>query len=67
MLKSRHAAFCRETCALVLLARKTTRLQKSTGNEQLRLKMDTGLRKKQIVKRAIIRPLKMLVPLADRQ
>lgn len=55
-----HALFCRETYAPVLLARKAARLQKSTGNDQLRSKMDQGLTKKERMKRAVVRPLKML-------
>lgn len=56
-----HAAFCRETYAPVLLARKTAKLQKETSNSALRSKMDQGLTKKERMRRAVIRPIKMLV------
>jgi len=53
--------FLRETYAPVILARKTKRLQKETGNENLRSKMDTGLSPKELLKRSLIRPIKMLL------
>ena len=56
-----HAILCRETYAPVLLARKTTKLQKETGNMDLRSKMDDGLTKRKRIQRAIIRPIKMLL------
>lgn len=56
-----HGFLCRETYAPVLLARKTARLQRSTGNSALRSSMDQGLTKKERMTRAIVRPLKMLV------
>jgi len=56
-----HAAVCRETHHPTLLARKTKRLQKETGNTALRSKLDDGLSTQQRVSRAMIRPLKMLL------
>lgn len=50
----------RETYAPVLLKRKTERLRKETGNDQLRSTYDTGLSEREFLKRAIVRPLKML-------
>ncbi|KAF2239141.1 rade putative MSF transporter [Viridothelium virens] len=52
--------FCRETYAPVLLQRKTLRLQKETGNLDLRSKLDTGLTPIDLFKRSIIRPMKLL-------
>ncbi|RFU34538.1 hypothetical protein B7463_g1771, partial [Scytalidium lignicola] len=51
----------RETYAAVILKRKTLRLQKETGNLNLRSKLDIGLSAKDYFQRAIIRPAKMLV------
>lgn len=56
-----HAAFCRETYAPVILARKTKTLQKETGNGHLRSALDTGLSDKELITRALIRPFKMFV------
>ncbi|KAI7536006.1 MFS general substrate transporter [Hortaea werneckii] len=56
-----HAALCRETYAPVLLARKTKRLQKETGNQDLRSKLDDGLPNKTRFSRAMVRPFKMLL------
>ena len=56
-----HALLCRETYAPALLARKTAKLQKETGNDSLRSKLDDGLTKKVRMKRAIVRPIKMLL------
>jgi multidrug resistance protein len=50
----------RETYAPLLLERKTRRLRKETGNQQLRSKLDAGLTSKDYFKRGILRPLKML-------
>ncbi|KAL1892478.1 hypothetical protein Sste5346_006988 [Sporothrix stenoceras] len=50
----------RETYAPLLLERKTRRLRKETGNQQLRSKLDAGLTSKDYFKRGIFRPLKML-------
>lgn len=51
----------RESYAPVVLQRKVRRLQKETGNMQLRSKMDSGLTPRQIFLRAIVRPSKMLL------
>jgi MFS family permease len=56
-----HAILCRETYAPVLLARKTAKLQKETGNSALRSKLDDGLTRKRRIQRAIVRPIKMLL------
>ncbi|KAI7125425.1 MFS general substrate transporter [Hortaea werneckii] len=56
-----HAALCRETYGPVLLARKTKRLQKETGNQDLRSKLDDGLPNKTRFSRAMVRPFKMLL------
>jgi predicted MFS family arabinose efflux permease len=56
-----HILFCRETHAQTILARKTKRLQKETGNMSLRSKLDDGLTVKKRVGRAVIRPLKLLI------
>jgi MFS family permease len=50
----------RETYAPVLLQRKTKRLQKETGNMNLRSKLDNGLTPKDHWKLNLIRPMKML-------
>ncbi|CAK7202204.1 hypothetical protein SEUCBS139899_004926 [Sporothrix eucalyptigena] len=50
----------RETYAPLLLERKTRRLRKETGNQQLRSKLDAGLSPRDYFKRGIFRPLKML-------
>ncbi|RGP81625.1 hypothetical protein FLONG3_225 [Fusarium longipes] len=49
-----------ETYAPVILARKTRKLQKETGNERLRSKLDAGLSPADYFKRGILRPFKML-------
>jgi MFS family permease len=54
------AAFLRESNPAVLLKRKTKRLQKETGNMNLRSKLDQGLTTKQLLARAVIRPTKLL-------
>ncbi len=51
----------RESYAPVLLQRKVKRLQKETGNMQLRSKLDKGLSPREIFLRAIVRPTKMLL------
>ncbi|KAH8651173.1 major facilitator superfamily domain-containing protein [Xylariales sp. PMI_506] len=53
--------FMRESYAPVLLQRKTDRLRKETGNTNLRSKMDQGLTRKEVLKRAIVRPFKLLI------
>lgn len=52
--------FAKETYAPILLKRKTERLRKETGNDQLKSKYDDGLPQGEFLKRAIVRPLKML-------
>jgi MFS family permease len=51
----------RETYAPVILGRKTRRLQKETGNLQLRSKLDRGLSKKDFFLLSIVRPAKLLI------
>ncbi|TVY76143.1 Efflux pump radE [Lachnellula suecica] len=53
--------FLRETHAPTLLSRKTARLQKETGNPELRSKLDSGLSPRDFFVRSIIRPAKMLI------
>lgn len=53
--------FGRETHPATLLARKTKRLQKETGNSNLRSKLDSGLPPREIFARSIVRPIKILV------
>jgi hypothetical protein len=52
--------FVRETYAPVLLQKKTERLRKETGNEQLTSKYDTHLSPRDFLLRSIVRPMKML-------
>jgi len=49
-----------ETYAYTLLQRKTKRLRKETGNPNLRSVLDTDKDPKELFKRSIFRPLKML-------
>ncbi|KAF2800793.1 MFS general substrate transporter [Melanomma pulvis-pyrius CBS 109.77] len=49
-----------ETYAPVILARKTARLRKETGNLKLRSKLDSGLSPRDLFIFSIIRPTKML-------
>lgn len=51
----------RETNAGILLARKAERLRRETGNMKLRAVTDKGLTPRQILRRAIVRPIKMLI------
>jgi multidrug resistance protein len=51
----------KESYAPILLARKTARLIKETGNTDLRSKLDTGLAPGEVFTRAIVRPIKLLV------
>lgn len=51
----------RETNASTLLARKTKKLQRETGNQNLRSKMDTGIGPRQSFLISIIRPSNMLI------
>jgi len=53
--------FMRETYAAVILKRKALRLQKETGNMELRSKLDIGLSNKDFFLHSIIRPSKMLI------
>ncbi|KAL1599839.1 hypothetical protein SLS60_007644 [Paraconiothyrium brasiliense] len=53
--------FNRETYGYVLLKRRTARLQKETGNTELRSALDTGRTPQQLFKTAIVRPIRMLV------
>ncbi|KAL5379049.1 hypothetical protein DPSP01_008684 [Paraphaeosphaeria sporulosa] len=53
--------FGRETYHPTLLARKTKRLQKETGNMRLRSKLDSGLPPREIFARSIVRPIKILI------
>lgn len=56
-----HFFFCRETYSPVLLDRKTKKLRKETGNPDLRSAQDSGLTDKERIRRAMIRPFKMLL------
>ncbi|QDS72867.1 hypothetical protein FKW77_007382 [Venturia effusa] len=51
----------KESYAPVLLAKKTAKLRKETGNESLRSKLDTGITRNQLIRLALIRPMKMLI------
>ncbi|KAK8072783.1 hypothetical protein PG996_006131 [Apiospora saccharicola] len=51
----------RETYHPVLLERRAKRLRKSTGNMQLRSKLDIGLSPRDYFIRSIVRPVKMLL------
>jgi multidrug resistance protein len=53
--------FMRETYAVTLLERKAKRLQKETGNPNLRSKLDLGLGPRELFWRSIMRPAKMLL------
>ena len=53
--------FSRETYAIIILDRKTKRLRKETGNPDLRSKLDRDISGTEIVKRAIVRPTKMIL------
>ena len=52
--------FNRETYPYVLLKKRTERLRKETGNENLRSALDTGRTPGQLFKISIIRPIRML-------
>jgi MFS family permease len=54
------AIVMRESNPSVLLKRKAKRLQKETGNPNLRSKLDQGLTTKQLLARAVVRPSKLL-------
>jgi hypothetical protein len=51
----------RETYAKVILQKKTERLRKETGNQQLRSKLDPGLKPAEYFKHSIVRPVKLLI------
>lgn len=51
----------RETYPPIILGRKAARLRRETGNPFLKSKMDSGLNSTQMFKRAIIRPMKLLI------
>ncbi|KAF2842930.1 MFS general substrate transporter [Patellaria atrata CBS 101060] len=50
----------RETYAPIILERKAIKLRKETGNHALRSKLDSGITRKELWKRSIFRPTKML-------
>jgi MFS family permease len=52
--------FMRETYGPTILQKKTNRLRKETGNQELRSKFDVGLSPRDFFVRGIIRPAKML-------
>jgi MFS family permease len=54
------AVLMRETSAPIILARKTKRLQKETGNLNLRSKLQSDLSAKKLFMLSIVRPTKML-------
>ncbi|EME42653.1 hypothetical protein DOTSEDRAFT_73473 [Dothistroma septosporum NZE10] len=54
-----HFFLCKETYGPVLLERKTSKLRKETGNMDLRSALDSGLEKKEMILRALVRPFKM--------
>jgi MFS family permease len=51
----------RESYAVVLLQRKAKRLRKETGKSKLRTEFDTELTQVEVIKLAIVRPMKMLL------
>lgn len=51
----------KETYAPTILERKTKRLRKETGNQELRSKLDSGLTPKDLFLYSIVRPSKMLL------
>lgn len=53
--------FLRETYPPTLLARKTRRLRRETGNASLISKLDSGLSPRDFFKRSIVRPAKLLL------
>ncbi len=52
--------FARETYAPILLERKVQRLRKETGNPNLRSKLDLGITPKELWKRSLLRPMKLM-------
>ncbi|KAK2755572.1 hypothetical protein FQN54_006512 [Arachnomyces sp. PD_36] len=55
------AIFMRESYAPTLLKRKTNRMIKETGNQDLKSALDSGLSPKDLFKHSIVRPTKMLI------
>ncbi|KAF2678778.1 MFS general substrate transporter [Lentithecium fluviatile CBS 122367] len=55
------AAFMRESYAYQILKHKTERLQKETGNMDLRSALDTGKSPKDLFRISIVRPIRMLL------
>ena len=55
------AVTMRESYAPVLLARRTKRLRKETGDDTLRSRLDDGCTHTEAFRRAIIRPIKLLI------
>jgi hypothetical protein len=53
--------FLRETYEITLLNQKAKRLQKETGNPNLRSALDLGLTPRELFKKSIFRPMKMLL------
>jgi hypothetical protein len=53
--------FLRETYAIALLNQKAKRLRKETGNPNLRSALDLGLTPRELFKKSIFRPMKMLL------
>ncbi|KAK7229792.1 hypothetical protein V2G26_001962 [Clonostachys chloroleuca] len=51
----------KETYAPAILKKKTKRLRKETGNESLRSKLESNIPKKELFKRAILRPARLLI------
>lgn len=52
--------FLRETYKVTILQKKTNRLRKETGNQQLHSRYDTGSSGAELFQRSILRPAKML-------
>ena len=53
--------FYRETYKVKILQRKAERLRTETGNLLLRSRFDTGISAAQLLKRAIVRPMRLLI------
>ncbi|KAH8819879.1 MFS transporter [Xylogone sp. PMI_703] len=60
VLTAAVVVFMRETYTVVLLERKVKRLRKETGNPNLKSALSRGLPTKELWKRSIVRPIKML-------
>jgi len=52
--------FMSETYALTILAHKAARVRKTTGNVNVRSKLDRGLQRRQLFAQSIIRPMRLL-------